>query len=116
MKKIAILAAALALLPLTSEAGLTYTPVGAKAPGKLTALAVLCVPRKGERPEITDKQDDAVTLICKPQTIHIRGLAANKVNASLLWQGKGLSAAVHVYKLHYRYTPAAHTPIFQEDK
>ena len=87
-----------------ASAGLTYTPVvpmGQPAP-KLAGLAVQCVPIKGDKPGVQHKGRNTVTLLCKPQYLHMRGIEASKANLKLLFAGKGYDAALKVYRLKYR--------------
>ncbi|WP_461281844.1 hypothetical protein [Acidithiobacillus sp.] len=89
--------------PGLSFAGLTYTPVapqGKPAP-KLAGLAVQCVPIKGDKPGVQHAGKNTVTLLCKPQYLHMRGIEASKANLKLLFAGKGYDAALKVYKLKY---------------
>ena len=84
-------------------AGLAYTPiapVGKPAP-KLAGLAVQCVPVKGDKPGVRHKGGNTVTLLCKPQYLHMRGIEASKANLHLLFAGKGYDAKLKVYKLKY---------------
>ncbi|MHB1642637.1 MAG: hypothetical protein ACYCS8_08245 [Acidithiobacillus sp.] len=92
-----------ASLPGDAFAGLTYTPVapvGKPAP-KLAGLAVQCVPIKGDKPGVQHKGANTVTLLCRPQYLHMRGIEASKANLKLLFAGKGYDAALKVYKLKY---------------
>ena len=92
-----------ASLPGMAFAGLTYTPVapqGKPAP-KLAGLAVQCVPIKGDKPGVQHKGANTVTLLCKPQYLHMRGIEASEANLKLLYAGKGYDAALKVYKLKY---------------
>ena len=85
-------------------AGLAYTPispVGKPAP-KLAGLAVRCVPVKGDKPGVRHEGGNTVTLLCKPQYLHMRGIEASKANLRLLFAGKGYDAKLKVYKLKYR--------------
>ena len=85
-------------------AGLTYTPVapaGKPAP-KLAGLAVQCVPIKGNKPGVKHEGANGVTLLCKPQYLHMRGIEASRANLRLLFAGKGYDAALKVYRLKYR--------------
>ena len=98
----------LALLGLAAAgpafAGLVYTPVapaGKPAP-KLAGLAVQCVPIKGDKPGVRHDGKNDVTLLCKPQYLHMRGIEASKANLKLLFAGKGYDAALKVYKLKYK--------------
>jgi hypothetical protein len=89
--------------PALSLAGLTYTPVvqhGKPAP-KLAGLAVQCVPIKGNKPKVKHEDSNAVTLLCKPQYLHMRGIEASKANLTLLFAGKGYDADLRVYRLKY---------------
>ncbi len=87
----------------SAVAGLTYTPVapaGKPAP-KLAGLAVQCVPIKGNKPGVKHEGQNTVTLLCKPQYLHMRGIEASKANLKLLFAGKGYDADLKVYKLKY---------------
>jgi hypothetical protein len=91
-------------LPDPAQAGLTYTPVapiGKPAP-KLAGLAVQCVPIKGNKPGVQHKGLNTVTLLCKPQYLHMRGIDASKANLKLLFSGKGYDSSLKVYRLKYR--------------
>jgi hypothetical protein len=90
------------LLPPLAVAGVTYTPVTAagKAGVKLSGIAVKCKPLVGEKPAVKSENKD-VTLLCKPQYLHMRGIAATKVNLQLLYSGKGYASNIHVYRLKY---------------
>jgi hypothetical protein len=84
-------------------AGMTYTPVvqpGKPAP-KLAGLAVQCVPIKGDKPGVQHESQNTVTLLCKPQYLHMRGIEASKANLKLLFAGKGYDSSLKVYKLKY---------------
>lgn len=106
MKKWLVLAAVLqasAFMPVMANAGLVYTPVvptGKPVP-KLAGLAVQCVPIKGAKPTVQHGGHNAVTLLCKPQYLHMRGIHASKQNLKLLFAGKGYDADLRVYKLKY---------------
>lgn len=94
---------ALALFPAMASANLTYTPVapvGKPAP-KLAGLAVQCIPIKGEKPVVQHGGKNTVTLLCRPQYLHMRGIEASKQNLKLLFAGKGYDASLKVYKLKY---------------
>ena len=84
-------------------AGLAYTPVApvGKPSPKLAGLAVQCVPIKGDKPGVQHAGKNTVTLLCKPQYLHMRGIEASKANLKLLFAGKGYDAALKVYKLKY---------------
>ncbi len=84
-------------------AGLAYTPVApaGKPSPKLAGLAVQCVPIKGDKPGVQHAGKNAVTLLCKPQYLHMRGIEASKANLKLLFAGKGYDAALKVYRLKY---------------
>ncbi|BDB13395.1 hypothetical protein [Acidithiobacillus ferrooxidans] len=100
---VVLILALVATLPGVSFAGLTYTPVaphGKPAP-RLAGLAVQCVPIKGDKPGVRHKGPNTVTLLCKPQYLHMRGIEASKANLKLLFAGKGYDAALKVYKLKY---------------
>jgi len=89
--------------PVLSFANLTYTPVvrhSQPAP-KLAGLAVQCVPIKGNKPKVKHEDSNAVTLLCKPQYLHMRGIEASKANLTLLFAGKGYDANLKVYRLKY---------------
>ncbi|MBU2764778.1 hypothetical protein HAP94_00865 [Acidithiobacillus ferrivorans] len=91
-------------LPDPAQAGLTYTPVApiGKPVPKLAGLAVQCVPIKGNKPGVQHKGQNTVTLLCKPQYLHMRGIDASKANLKLLFSGKGYDSSLKVYKLKYR--------------
>jgi len=104
MKKSDLVVLILAMgVPGLSFAGLTYTPVvphGKTAP-KLAGLAVQCVPIKGNKPSVKHDGSNTVTLLCKPQYLHIRGIEASRTNLKLLFAGKGYDANLKVYRLKY---------------
>ena len=85
-------------------ADLAYTPVApvGKPSPKLAGLAVQCVPIKGDKPGVQHAGKNTVTLLCKPQYLHMRGIEASKANLHLLFAGKGYDAALKVYRLRYR--------------
>lgn len=86
----------------TAHAGLVYTPVAPHpASVKLAGVAVQCIPVVGTRPEIHGKAQTTLTLVCKPQTLHMRGIAATHENLKLLFAGKGYDAQMKVYQLKY---------------
>ncbi|MDD3760633.1 MAG: hypothetical protein PHO57_07355 [Acidithiobacillus sp.] len=103
IKKLAVLAAGLALSG-SALAGLAYTPVApaGKPSPKLAGLAVQCVPIKGDKPGVQHAGKNTVTLLCKPQYLHMRGITASQANLKLLFAGKGYDAALKVYRLKYR--------------
>ncbi len=85
-------------------AGTSYTPEfshGGPTP-KLDGLAVQCVPIKGGRPIVRQDGHGMVSLLCKPQALHIRGIEANESNLKLLFSGSGYDSALKVYRLHYQ--------------
>ena len=84
-------------------AELVYTPVvpaGKPAP-KLAGLAVQCIPVKGDKPVVQHAGKNTVTLVCKPQFLHMRGIEASRANLQLLFAGKDYDAALKVYRLRY---------------
>lgn len=103
MKKMVGLLLVVPLFGGPALAGLAYTPVapvGKPAP-KLAGLAVQCVPIQGDKPGVQHAGKNTVTLLCKPQYLHMRGIEASEANLHLLFAGKGYDAALKVYKLKY---------------
>ncbi len=96
MKKRILAFILLSGVPLFVQAGVAHQPT---THPRISGLAVLCIPHADKKPLVVQKTGNSVTLDCKPENLHLRGIAAAQGNQQLLYAGQGLTASIRVYRL-----------------